>query len=143
MTYCVLQDLIDRFGNELLVQLTDRTNIPATTIDETVVDRAIGDAGALIDTYLAKRYTLPLADTPPVLTKFAADLARYFLTGDSAAKGTPVEAAYRDALDWLADVAEGTVVLAAGGETEAPAGGGQVEYAASCRVFTRDSLRRF
>src|SRR6185437_2202042 len=44
VTYCVLQDLIDRFGNELLVQLTDRSNIPATTIDETVVDRAIGDA---------------------------------------------------------------------------------------------------
>lgn len=143
MTYAALQDLVDRFGQTELVQLTDRTNIPPATVDETVVDRALADAGALIDSYLASRYALPVSSTPDVLVKIAADLARYFLHGKAADKDSPVTAAYEDALAWLAKVSNGIVVLEIAGAEVPQEGGGAIRAKAPCRVFTRDSLRRF
>ncbi|KQQ85847.1 hypothetical protein ASF65_04740 [Aureimonas sp. Leaf324] len=79
MSYASLQDLIDRFGDRELIQLTDRTNRPASVIDQTVVGRALADADALIDGYVGKVHALPLAAVPPALVKTAADIARFYL----------------------------------------------------------------
>lgn len=141
MTYATKQDLIDRFGETELRQLTDRTNRPASTIDDTVVDRALTDAAALINGYLAKVYSLPLASTPAVLTRVAADVARYLLHGKAAETGGPVARAYDQAVAWLRDVARGTVQLEVGGTPAAATGGGQVRTTGPDRTFTRDSLR--
>lgn len=141
MSYITKQGLIDRFGQLELVQLTDRANRPPTTIDDTVVSRAIGDAAAEIDSYLAKAYDLPIAIVPNVLEKKAADIARYYLHGKSADKDSPVTIAYRDAIAWLRDVARGLVEIDTGGVKPAPAGGGAVKASAPDRVFTRDSLK--
>lgn len=140
MAYITRQGLIDRFGQTELVQLTDRVNRPPTTIDDTVVNRAIGDAAAEIDSYLAKVYDLPIASVPAVLEKKAADIARYFLHGKSAEKDGPVDIAYRDAIAWLRDVARGLVEIDTGGEKPAQAGGGAVRTSAPNRVFTRNSM---
>lgn len=140
MSYVTLQGLIDRFGERELIQLTDRTK-PAAAIDVDVVARAIVDAGAEIDSYLTKIYTLPLAAVPPVLEKKAADIARYFLHGKSVDKDGAVAVAYRDAIAWLRDVARGLVEIDAGGAKPDPAGGGAVRTKAPDRIFTRDSLR--
>ncbi len=141
MTYVTKQGLIDRFGSLELIQLTDRINRPPTTIDDTVVNRAISDAAAEIDSYLAKVYELPLAAVPDILQKRAADMARYFLHGKAAEKDDPVSIAYRDAVAWLRDVAKGLVEIDTGGEKPAPAGGGAIRTARPNRVFTRDTLR--
>jgi phage gp36-like protein len=140
MAYATQQDLIDRFGERELVQLTDRVNKPATTIDDVVVDRAIGDAEALADGYLAKAYALPLVAVPLVLTKVTCDVARYYLHGKAAEKDGPVLRAYAEATAWLRDVSRGLVVLDVGGEAAAPVGGGAVRTSGPERVFTRDSL---
>ncbi|UDF29833.1 UNVERIFIED_ORG: DUF1320 domain-containing protein [Roseateles sp. XES5] len=141
MTYATQQDMVDRFGELELVQLTDRVNVPVSTIDAVVVARALGDASAKIDTYLTKAVKLPLPTVPDVLVKTAADIARYYLHGKAADKDSPVTAAYNDALAWLRDVSRGLVELSVGGETPAPAGGGSVKAVAPNRVFTRDTLR--
>ena len=143
MTYVTKQGLIDRFGEQELVQLTDRTNIPVSTVDDTVVERAIADASAEIDGYLAKVLQLPLTVVPDVLGKKAADIARYFLYGDRADKESQVTRSYNEALRWLENVSKGLVQLTDGPETPAAAGGGQVQASAPNRVFTRDSLRGF
>ncbi len=143
MNYVTQQDLIDRFGEPELVQLTDRTNRPATTIDATTVARHIADAESMIDGYLGKVYALPLATVPPVLVKIAADLARYFLHGPSAEKDGAVERAYRDARAWLNDVAGGAVVIENAGVIPSQAGGGRIQTSAPDRVFTRDSMGEF
>ncbi len=143
MAYTTLQGLIDRFGERELIELTDRTNIPVSTVDATVVARAIDDASALIDGYVAKVAALPLADVPPALEKVAADIARYYLHGKAADKDSPVTKAHDQALAYLRDVARGVVTLAIGGAAPAPAGGGSVQAVAPNRVFTRDSLRHF
>lgn len=79
MRYCTLQNLIDTYGEARLAELTDRTHMPATTIDADVVDRAIADAEAEINMYLAGRHNLPLASVPVMLTRIACDMAWYNL----------------------------------------------------------------
>lgn len=141
MTYATQQDLVDRFGELELVQLTDRVNIPVSTIDPVPVARALADASALVDGYLTKVVKLPLAVVPETLVKKTADIARYYLHGKAADKDSPVTRAYTEAMAWLRDVSRGLVELSAGGETPAPSGGGSVQAVAPNRVFTRDTLR--
>lgn len=141
MAYCTQQDLVDRFGAGRLIQLTDRTNTPATTIDGTVVAKHIGDATSLIDSYVGKRYALPLGNVPAVLTKVAVDLAWYFLLGPSASKDGPEAMARAEAVRWLEAVSKGLAVIDDAGLKPAQAGGGQIKIAAPARVMSRDSLR--
>ncbi|PTW61426.1 phage gp36-like protein [Breoghania corrubedonensis] len=144
MTYATQQDLIDRFGADELIQLTDRLSVPPAAIDADVVARALSDADALIDSYLRKRYALPLDPAPPVLVKIASDLARYNLYDDGADKDGPVVRAQGSALAWLRDVSKGLIELDDGtGDAPAASGGGQVRASYPDRVFTRDSLRGY
>lgn len=143
MAYATQQDLIERFGATELIQLTDKVNKPASTIDELTVGRAIFDAEARINSYVGKAAQLPLTVVPPYLAKVTCDLARYFLHGKAAEKDGPVERAYDEAVDWLKDVSKGLVSLDAEGVSPVQAGGGSVKASAPDRVFTRDSLRDF
>lgn len=143
MTYATQQDLVERFGAEELIQLTDRTNIPVSTIDAVVVGRALSDASAFIDGFVQKVARLPLSPVPDVLTKIAADIARYYLHGKSADKDSPVTRAYVDANTYLLNVSKGLVALVAQGEEPPAAGSGSVQAVAPDRVFTRESLRSF
>lgn len=141
MSYATQQDLVDRFGEEELIQLTDRTNIPVSTIDPTPIERALTDAAAMIDGYLAKLYRLPLATVPPILTKMACDIARFYLYGKAAEKDDAISRGYNEATRWLENVSKGLITLEAEGVPSPQAGGGTVKASAPGRVFTRDSLR--
>lgn len=144
MSYARKSDLIERFGERELVQLTDRTRTPPTTVDDVVVDRALGDAASLIDGYLGKVYALPLATVPTNLTKIQADVARYYLHGKAADKDSAVTRAYGEAIAWLRDVAAGRIRLDDGaGDAPAPLPGGAGRVQAGRPVFTRDTLRGF
>ncbi|WP_337267063.1 gp436 family protein [Oryzifoliimicrobium ureilyticus] len=144
MTYCTKQDLIDRFGETELVQVTDRMNKPASTIDDTVVNRALSDATALIDGYIGKAYKLPLAAVPDSLVKASADIARYYLHFKGVDKESPVQRAYDQAVTLLLNVSKGLVQLVEDtGTAPAPAGDGMVQFSGAERVFTRCSLRGF
>jgi phage gp36-like protein len=110
--YCTLQDLIDRFGEDELVRLSTEANSLGefpTTINQVQVDRAIADAEATIDSYLAGRYPLPLAQIPPVLNRHACDMARYFLQDRSPLE--EVKNRYSDAIRFLEKVASGAITL--------------------------------
>lgn len=144
MTYCTQQDLVDRFGQSKLVQLTDKTNRPQTTVDVVVVARALQDASSLVNSYLGKKYQLPLTISPPdVLVTYACQIAWFLLHGESAGKDHPVRMAYDDAKKWLERVAGGLVIIEGAGELIAPAGGGQISTQGPERVFTRDRLAGF
>ena len=107
MTYAVQQDLIDRFGAEELAQLTDRDQ--ALVIDTDVLGRALADADAEIDGYLAARYSLPLASAPAVLVRVASDIARYRLWADRASEA--VRKRYEDAVRDLKAMSSGSIVI--------------------------------
>jgi phage gp36-like protein len=105
--YCTQQDMIDRFGEEELIQLTDRDGLGV--INTTVLNQAISDAAAEIDGYLATRYQLPLLETHPALPRLASDIARYLLYDDAAPE--KVEDRHDKAIAYLRDVAKGNVTL--------------------------------
>jgi len=71
MSYCTLQDLRDRYGDDEIIQLTDRANIG--TIDQTVVDRAIADADGEIDGFVGPRWPKCFGDGHPNIVRLFAD----------------------------------------------------------------------
>lgn len=120
--YASLRDLIDRFGEDELIQLTDRAAQATGVIDDTVVDRALGDADQLIDGYLGGRYALPLDPTPELVVKIACDVARFHLHADRPTD--TVKEAYKEAVRLLERMQSGTIRLQAAGIAThaAPAG---------------------
>jgi phage gp36-like protein len=132
MTYATQADMADRFGNDELAQRTDR--VAGLVIDATVLGRALSDADAELNGYLATRYTLPLPSTPVVLVRMACDVARYRLFGD----GVPetVRTRYLDAVSLLKRLANGEVQLAGISPVAAPGGAGNA-------VATRTSPKQF
>jgi phage gp36-like protein len=107
MSYATQADLISRYGETEIIQLSDRANTGA--IDAAVVADKIADADAEIDAYLAARYTLPLQTIPTVLKRIACDIARYHLYDNRATED--VIRRYKAATDFLTAVAKGTVSI--------------------------------
>lgn len=144
MSYAQKSDLIERFGLRELVQLTDRTNVPPSTVDDVVVDRALGDAASMIDGYLGKVYALPLVAVPANLVKMTADVARYYLHGKAADKDGAVARAYGEAVAWLRDVAAGRVNLEDGAVAAPPPAPGTAGRVSSSKAtLTRKTLGGF
>lgn len=136
MGYCLVQDMVDRYGQAELAQITDREH--GTTLDEAIVLRAIADASSEMDSYLTSRYRLPLATVPDVLGVTCADIARYLLWKDQASE--EVRKRYEDARAWLKDLAKGFASLNLGVSQPPPS---PASFTANNRVFTRDSLRGY
>lgn len=134
MTYATRQDMIDRFGSDELMQLTDRANLGV--IDDTTLNSSLADADAEINTYLVGRYTLPLTSVSPILTRFAADIARYQLYDTRASD--QVLQRYKDAIAFFKQIATGNASLGMDVVNAEIAGqGSDVQMVASPRVFSR------
>lgn len=128
MPYATQDDLIQRFGYEELIQLTDRAQIGQ--IDRAAVSKALADAHSKIESYLAARYAVPVTPAPDLLEGLACDIARFHLHGKAADEA--VRQAYEDALRVLKDLADGRAVLV--GAAPAPSGAVPAASAGSVRV---------
>lgn len=135
MTYALQADMQTALGDDELIQLTDRANPPVGAIDASVLARALEAADGEIDSYLASRYSLPLASVPVILRDCAVDIARYRLHD----RGVPdrVRDAYKDRIAWLRDVANGKAGL--GLDDLSPASAGLPEMTSGGRVFARET----
>jgi phage gp36-like protein len=133
MTYAAQADMETRFGDEELIQLTDRANTGA--IDATVLGQALADANAEVDLYLA-RYNPPLPSVPPMLIVLACDIARYRLYDDAPTDA--VRQRYEDAVAKLRDIAAGKIDLGQADGTPQPLGAPQID--APARVWSADTL---
>jgi len=138
MSYATQSDMVERFGELDLIQLTDRADPPAGVIDAGVVQTALDDASSEIDGYLSGRYTLPLSPVPTVLVGFCCDIARYKLN-PSVDKDHPASQRYRDAVVFLGNLSRGVVSLGVAGlETNKH---GRAVIVAPSRRFTRETLQ--
>lgn len=93
------QDLIDRFGEDELVLLTDREG--RGVIDDEVLNRAIEDAEAETAAYI-QAAGLVLPSPPKVLVVKVCDIARYYLHDNGETQ--VVLDRYKQAIAWLRDV---------------------------------------
>lgn len=139
MAYATQQNLIDRFSEAELIQLTDRTG--SNVIDPVVVARALADADAQIDGYLAVRYALPLASVPGVLEKLACDIARYQLYDDRVTE--TVKTRFEQAIKFLQDVASEKATLGLSANNGPAANGNTVEMSSTTPVFRRSESGGF
>lgn len=136
--YITQSDLETRFSQPEILELADRD--ADGLVDTGVIDTAIADAGDLIDSYISKRYDLPLSQTPTAIKKVACDLARYFLHDNEPSDR--VAAGYKDAVSFLKDIAVGRAELDVGGVE--PAGRtNAVIIDGPERVFTSKTLEDF
>lgn len=149
MTYATPAALLDRLGApDLLALLGDRATDPtdpaavlAALEAAPSVQRALTDAQAEIDGYLAGRYGLPLATVPPVLERLACDVARYRLY--ERRPTDEIRTRYEDAVRVLEQIARGAFTLGLpAAQTPAPAPA-LIEFTAPSRQFGRDSLGGF
>jgi phage gp36-like protein len=140
MPYASKQNMIDRFSEESLIQLTDRVEPYTQEIIDAVLNQALEDADAMINTYLAKRYDLPLASIPAVLPRHAAVIAYYDLHRGHHPE--EVRTNYEDTLSFLDKVSRGLVVLDAQG-TEPSSAPADARVEGPDRMFSRDSLKGF
>lgn len=139
MAYATLADLIAAFGEQEMLDLTDRDEDGVA--DAAVLASAQARAQSVIDGYLAGRYALPLAAPyPAALSGADADIQRYLLYDNEAPDR--VKEAFGWAMNWLKDVASGKVAL----DLPAPVTGsygGAAGYLAPERVWSADALAGF
>lgn len=139
MAYATKQDLIDRYGENELARLTDRA--AGTTVNDTVVDRALADASAEIDSYLAKRATTPLSPMPGLVVTHCCAIARYYLHEDHAPDR--VKDAYKLAIDWLKLAARGDVTVDGVTPAQDAPSADMPLVEGPERIFGRDSMRLY
>ena len=125
MSYATRTDLEERYGAS---ELTQRESVLAAG----AVASALADADAMIDSYCAGRYAVPLSPVPPNLPGLACAIARYIILGDSATDMARKN--YEDARAYLRDVQAGRALL----ESAAPLAGSAP--AATVEMVTRDKV---
>ncbi len=95
-----------RFSELSLIQLTDRMG--TGQIDDAVLERAIVDAGILIDGKLMSRYAVPFTSVPALIEQLASDIAFYRLHTNPPKE---VAGRYDNALRLLDAMASGSISL--------------------------------
>lgn len=82
MSYTAKADLITRFGETEIRQLTDK--VRSGSIDDNVLNAALVDSKSEIDGYLVDQYALPINETVPLLKAIQSDVARFVLYENKA-----------------------------------------------------------
>ena len=139
MTYATQQDLIDRYGEDRLIALTDRADVPTGAIDATLVAEVLADTDALINGYLKVRYALPVAAVPPLIEKLAKVIAYYDLhlydTDDKT------KADYERAMVQLKQISDGTIKLSIAGIEPQGSNTDNVMVTDRARPLTAENLK--
>lgn len=104
MTYATRTDLEERYGAD---ELEQRESVLAAG----AVGRALADADAEVDGYVAAAYAVPLNPVPANIVRVACSIARYRLLGDAATEQARKD--YEDAIRFLRDVQGGRATLMA------------------------------
>jgi phage gp36-like protein len=108
MTYCTKADMISAYGEQALIELTDRVN--AAVIVDAVLDDAVAGAEGEINLWIGGRYRLPLEVVPRSLKRIACDITRYILAGD-VKEDDPIAIRYRSQIKVLQAVSKGHALL--------------------------------
>lgn len=132
---------------ELTLRAGDRTSYPTEEVEaaddaKRRIEVASDESDALIDGYIGKRYKLPLANIPGILTTWARAITRYKLHGDriSDANTDPIARDYRDAIKFLQLVSDGKFSLGIDDPSAQGNGPGEVQISPGHKVFGRDYL---
>ncbi|WP_062497070.1 gp436 family protein [Gluconobacter potus] len=112
MAYASVSDLIQRFGERELINNTTPEGMPREAIDQARVGQALTDASALIDSFLNRKFQVPLQNAPASVVNACCKIARFDIAQSGATQPTDqMRLDQKDALNWLTLIAKGTVTL--------------------------------
>jgi phage gp36-like protein len=112
MAYATATDMIARFGSDELIRISTPASQDMDGVVASVVDAALEDASAVMDSYIRRRYQTPLDVPPPEIVVCCCNIARFNLaTGDGKTCSDEVKSRNDRAERWLRDIAAGTVRL--------------------------------
>ena len=138
--YATKQDLIDRDNQMLWNVAIDRDT---DQLNDTAIEQALEQADEEIDSFIGRRYVLPLPTVPGMLNKVAMTIAFYWLSDRDQQATDLVEKRYEMALTTLREIANGKRELGLlTVDTPEEGSVGKVELVQTNeRLFTRDTLR--
>lgn len=143
VAYCTIEQMIERFGLSLLVQLTNRDMPGATEINSAVLAAAIADATAEIDMHLAARYALPLSTVPLPVIRIACLLTRDILAINSDSSDERWKDQAESARKMLRDIGAGRMSLGVDAVATPAAPQTGVSMESGGRIWDRDSSKGF
>ncbi|EHA6962472.1 DUF1320 domain-containing protein [Vibrio parahaemolyticus] len=138
--YATKQDLLDRDSQMLWNFAVDRDT---NTLNDTWINQALDQADEEIDSFLGRRYVLPLPTVPGILNKIAIIIAFYWLADRDQQATNLLEERYKMQLETLREISNGKRELGLP-TIEAPqeSSVGKVELVQDNeRQFTRKSLK--
>jgi phage gp36-like protein len=138
--YITQQDLVERFGADQILELSDLDN--TGQIDPVRVTQAIGDTCARIDGYLGAQYSLPLKTLPAAIPPLACDICRYLMAQNPTEQ---MRNRFQDAISWFSKVAEGKFGLGLDQNAQEvpPAPSGVPQFVGHRTFNTRGNLHDF
>lgn len=112
MAYATVDDMTLSFGEDELITVTTPRGVERTVIDQDQVNTAIGVASDEIDSYLRRRYAVPLVSVSPKILQVCCVLARWALWSKTdTAPSDAMRADRKDAIAWLGSINSGSVTL--------------------------------
>ena len=147
MAYITNEDIEDRLGAAVLVQLTDDDGDGES--EAGVIDEAKLGAEGEVNSYLAQRFQVPIdlelhPELAGLLATLALDLVEYRLRARRPPIPADLMAKHDQVIDWLRAVARGSVQLPSAQPVAAnPAAGMSVAVSGVERRLTEDELERY
>lgn len=112
MPYATPQDLVDAYGEAELVRLTTPSGQSLAGVVAGRAEARLVEASGLMDSYLRRRYLVPVTPATPELRSCCCALARYELmhTGETE-PSEQARLARKERIDWLQALADGRIAL--------------------------------
>ena len=142
-TYATRADAVIAAGGVArLVQLSDFDG--SGTEDETLVDDAMDEAEGVINSYMRKRFEVPLVVVPEIIRRTTANMAIYFLKSrrDAVTEKDAVEQEQR--ITWLEGLASGKIDPGVSPKlAKSPHNNPTATERPTSKAVSRDSLKGF
>lgn len=149
MAYCTTEAVLVMLKADVISSLIGKEEyLPSeerTALITPIAEAAAQDADAEIDGYLCKRYPVPLASVPTMITKLSKDIAVYNLMSRSGIDEGEGEAnyltRYKAAIKYLTLAAEGKLDVEQQGGGAASPQGGTFIFGSNKPLFGRNKMR--
>ena len=140
--YATIADLELAYGAAFILKLSDRDNTRQR--NDAALDTVLTRATSLANSYIDKKYRVPLASPPDFLVSAVIDVAVYMQARDRTTGTDEMRRRYDDAMKLFAQVAKGDITLAGNDPAQSPdtgmdgaSGSNDVFVISRERFFTR------